>query len=69
MTINDLNNLKVGDMCIFTRHNKGRICEVVFIEGEYICVRSVDGKPFKNTSKSAAKFISVENFRYLKTTK
>lgn len=47
MTRDQFSNLKVGDMCEIIRgHDAGRQCQVAYIEGESVLVRSADGRRF-----------------------
>ena len=47
MTGKQFANLEVGDMCMVIRgHDAGRYCQVAYIEGESVVVRSLDGKRF-----------------------
>ena len=52
MTRVQLNDLKVGDMCTIIRgHDAGRLCEVAYIEGESVLVRSADGRRFSSLTQ------------------
>lgn len=52
MTYNEFNNLKVGDYCTIIRgHDAGRKCQVAYIEGESVLVRSADGHRFDSLTK------------------
>lgn len=67
MTRQQLINLQIGDIGEFTRgYNKGRKCEVVYIDYEYgtICVRSIDGKPF-TSSRGTNRMIELVEWRTL----
>lgn len=51
MTRVQFDNLKVGDMCkIFRGHDAERLCEVAYIEGDCVLVRSADGRYFKSSA-------------------
>lgn len=71
MTMKELKSLKIGDICEIIRgRDAKRICEIAFIEGESVLVRSADGRRFdsmeqysrlKLTSYRELKLISVKN--------
>lgn len=68
MTRNEFNNLKVGDYCTIMRgHDEGRECQVAYIEGESVLVRSADGHRF-NSMQHYAK-LRLTNWRELKLLK
>lgn len=52
MTRDQLNNLKIGDMCIIIRgHDAGRLYQVAYIEGESVLVRSAYGRRFNSMTQ------------------
>ena len=69
MTGAQLVNLKVGDVCIILRgRDKGRECQVAYIEGESVLVRSVDGRRFSSlTQYGRLKLTSYRELRPLTT--
>lgn len=47
MTGIQFEKLKIGDICEIIRgHDAGRLCQVAYMEGESVVVRSADGKRF-----------------------
>ncbi len=65
MKMEELVNLKVGDKCIIIRgHDAGRECEVAFIEGESVLVRSADGRRFDSLAQYAR--LKLTSYRELK---
>lgn len=52
MTKEQLKTLKVGDICEIIRgHDAGRLCQVAYIEGESVLVRSADGRRFNSLTQ------------------
>lgn len=42
--------LEVGDVVYILRgYDKGRLCEILYIEGDRMLLRTLDKKPFKST--------------------
>lgn len=68
MTMKELGELKVGDLCTIIRgHDAGRLCEVAYIEGESVLVRSADGKRFNSLTKYGK--LRLTSWRELKIVK
>lgn len=52
MTMKELQELKVGDMCTIIRGlDAGRLCQVAYIEGESVLVRSADSRRFNSLTQ------------------
>ena len=67
MTKDQFNNLKVGDLCEIIRgHDAGRQCQVAYIEGESVLVRSADGRRFYSMTQYGR--LRLTSWRELKLT-
>ena len=65
MTGAQLVNLKVGDTCVIIRgRDAGRECQVAYIEGESVLVRSADGKRFNSMTQYGR--LKLTSYRELK---
>lgn len=62
----ELSTLEVGAIGEFMRGpNKGRRCKVIFIDDGWICVQTIDGKPFV-TSRGVTRNLELVDWRNLK---
>jgi hypothetical protein len=54
MTRDQFKKLKVGDICVIIKgRDEGRRCQVAYIEGDAVLVRSDDGRRFDSMTKYA----------------
>ena len=68
MKFEEFKNLKVGDMCRIIRgHDADRLCQVAYIEGEAVVVRSADGCRFY--SMNIYEHLKITSYRELKLDK
>ena len=65
MTWKEFKGLEVDDICIIIRgHDRNRLCQVAFIEGEAVLIRSVNGKRFYTMEQYST--LKLTSYRELK---
>ena len=68
MKFEEFKNVKVGDICRVIRgHDAGRLCQIAYIEGESVVVRSADGERFYSMNQYER--LKLTSYRELKLEK